>query len=356
MGYVIFGLAFTVIVYFRNMNQNKHEEKIAKHLSNNNVNTGIPEEYELFYAMAASSIGEGVLSACYHVCPTGVNFQFDTTFMYIMSVLIFLKVFQFRHSDLTPSPHATYLFISFILVVEVTGYFAYETIAYWTIFTFCYLFIVYYVIMNFSSNKGSKGIFRFLYDTIEIVWHPEEWSLACLQIKPIKLVLLVNICLAGYFLSQARIMYQASTYILLILMSNMQMYFLYYIYCKHWYYYKEKMEGESIKWFTWLYGALAVVCCVFAGKAYYKCQALFKSKDQVLNFYIHTIMLNTSVTAVLPPRKPPFLILSVIFSVLLNQMLLLLRSEKIKNLHFYCGKFYGISFKLCCEIYVGLFM
>ena len=306
MGYVIFGLAFTVIVYFRNMNQNKHEEKIAKHLSNNNVNTGIPEEYELFYAMAASSIGEGVLSACYHVCPTGVNFQFDTTFMYIMSVLIFLKVFQFRHSDLTPSPHATYLFISFILVVEVTGYFAYETIAYWTIFTFCYLFIVYYVIMNFSSNKGSKGIFRFLYDTIEIVWHPEEWSLACLQIKPIKLVFLVNICLAGYFLSQARIMYQASTYILLILMLNMQMYFLYYIYCKHWYYYKEKMEGESIKWFTWLYGALAVVCCVFAGKAYYKCQALFKSKDQVLNFYIHTIMLNTSVTAVLPKEASFF--------------------------------------------------
>ena len=39
---------------------------------------------------------EGVLSGCYHICPTKVNFQFDTTFMYVISVLLFLKVYQFR--------------------------------------------------------------------------------------------------------------------------------------------------------------------------------------------------------------------------------------------------------------------
>ena len=35
---------------------------------------------------------EGFLSACYHICPTVESFQFDTTFMYIMAVLVFLKV------------------------------------------------------------------------------------------------------------------------------------------------------------------------------------------------------------------------------------------------------------------------
>ena len=34
----------------------------------------------------------GFLSSCYHVCPTEENFQFDTTFMYCISVLVFLKV------------------------------------------------------------------------------------------------------------------------------------------------------------------------------------------------------------------------------------------------------------------------
>ena len=73
--------------------------------------TGIPESYGIFYALGAAlmfegkkmtistiyiritlTIFEGILSACYHVCPTETNFQFDTTFMYCISVLVFLKV------------------------------------------------------------------------------------------------------------------------------------------------------------------------------------------------------------------------------------------------------------------------
>ena len=75
--------------------------------------TGIPESYGIFYAMGAALTLEGVLlnissklssnltshilypgvlSGCYHICPTAENFQFDTTFMYCISVLVFLKV------------------------------------------------------------------------------------------------------------------------------------------------------------------------------------------------------------------------------------------------------------------------
>ena len=56
------------------------------------LHTGIPESYGIFYAMGAALTLEGVLSACYHICPTAENFQFDTTFMYCISVLVFLKV------------------------------------------------------------------------------------------------------------------------------------------------------------------------------------------------------------------------------------------------------------------------
>jgi hypothetical protein len=37
---------------------------------------GIPQHYGLFYAMGAALMMEGVLSACYHVCPNHSNFQF----------------------------------------------------------------------------------------------------------------------------------------------------------------------------------------------------------------------------------------------------------------------------------------
>ena len=44
---------------------------------------GIPQQFGIFYAMGVALMFEGVLSACYHICPTNENFQFDTTFMYL---------------------------------------------------------------------------------------------------------------------------------------------------------------------------------------------------------------------------------------------------------------------------------
>jgi hypothetical protein len=40
--------------------------------------TGVPRHYGVFNAMGLALIGEGVLSACYHVCPSQFSFQFGT--------------------------------------------------------------------------------------------------------------------------------------------------------------------------------------------------------------------------------------------------------------------------------------
>ena len=39
-------------------------------------NYGIPQHFGLFYALGIALIMEGVLSGCYHVCPSYSNFQF----------------------------------------------------------------------------------------------------------------------------------------------------------------------------------------------------------------------------------------------------------------------------------------
>ena len=57
---------------------------------------GVPRQYGLYYAMGLSLFMEGVMSACYHICPTNVTFQFDTTFMYLMAVLMFMKLYQVK--------------------------------------------------------------------------------------------------------------------------------------------------------------------------------------------------------------------------------------------------------------------
>lgn len=51
-------------------------------------------DFSLFYALGISLVGEGLFSAIYHVCPTPVNFQFDTSFMFAMCSLSILASYQ----------------------------------------------------------------------------------------------------------------------------------------------------------------------------------------------------------------------------------------------------------------------
>lgn len=69
---------------------------------------GIPRHYGLFYAMGVALIVEGILSACYHICPNQSNYQFDTSFMYVMAVLIMVKLYQNRHPRINASAYATF--------------------------------------------------------------------------------------------------------------------------------------------------------------------------------------------------------------------------------------------------------
>ena len=74
--------------------------------------------------MGAALMLEGILSACYHICPVNKSFQFDTTFMYIITVLIFLKIYQFRHPDITANAYVIFSTIAVMLVFEAVGYYS----------------------------------------------------------------------------------------------------------------------------------------------------------------------------------------------------------------------------------------
>ena len=50
----------------------------------------------LYYAYGLALIFESAMSSLYHICPTNSNLQFDTTFMFVICVLIFLILSQKR--------------------------------------------------------------------------------------------------------------------------------------------------------------------------------------------------------------------------------------------------------------------
>ena len=53
---------------------------------------GLHEDYSMFYTLGIACVAEGILSAFYHACPSGMTFQLDVTMMFFalgMSVLTF---------------------------------------------------------------------------------------------------------------------------------------------------------------------------------------------------------------------------------------------------------------------------
>ncbi|CAF4166026.1 unnamed protein product, partial [Rotaria sordida] len=82
---------------------------------------GIPQHFGLFYAMAIGLFMEGIMSACYHVCPSRQNFQFDTSFMFIMAVLNLIKIYQTRHPDINPHSAGVFSFLAVIIFITVIG-------------------------------------------------------------------------------------------------------------------------------------------------------------------------------------------------------------------------------------------
>ena len=87
-----FGITFLIIVWYKkylyNQLRKRHlkfimdeEQQEADEVGTNANLKGTPQHFGIFFALGLALFAEGALSACYHVCPTNENFQFDTTFM-----------------------------------------------------------------------------------------------------------------------------------------------------------------------------------------------------------------------------------------------------------------------------------
>ncbi|KAK7086421.1 SID1 transmembrane member 1-like, partial [Halocaridina rubra] len=134
ISYILFGILFIGVCARRNHHHQlavQADYKIDKYY-------GIPQHFGIFYAMGGSLIMEGLLSACYHICPNNSNYQFDTSFMYVISVLSMLKIYQTRHPDINASACAAYAALAFAVLLGVIGVLA-GTLLFWIIFGFIHV-------------------------------------------------------------------------------------------------------------------------------------------------------------------------------------------------------------------------
>ena len=120
------------------------------YLVNNEIEQGLPRYFGIFYALGYGLFTIGFLSMCYHVCPTNQNFQFDTTFMYVVAILLTLKIYQFRHPDVTSYANKTFFGICLVLLLEVIGIYYSgnkknhpdDYNCYWVVLSLFYIYII----------------------------------------------------------------------------------------------------------------------------------------------------------------------------------------------------------------------
>ena len=225
-------------------------------------NCGIPDQYGIHYALGLALIMEGLLSACYHICPTTKNFQFDTTFMYVIGLLIFLKVYQFRHPDITQKARKIFLILGAALTIEVIGYYTTDTV-FWIFFVILDLIIViYFIVQNHTK--------RYLTDLTPCVKLETLRSCTFSSVsKNVKLfslsllVILINIslCIVIVWLRKPGV----SRYILFIIMANMMIYVVYYVSKKLYYrFFRTKCINEGLRKTTCVYLILSLTFAAIA--------------------------------------------------------------------------------------------
>ena len=109
ISYILYGIGFILIVYRKS---SKMKTEFAQ------VPGGLHQFY-IFYSMGFALISEGLLSVCYHICPTDYSLQFDTVMMYGICLLCLAKLYQFRHPDGLVNAYSFFYFLSFLLVFQI---------------------------------------------------------------------------------------------------------------------------------------------------------------------------------------------------------------------------------------------
>ena len=75
---------------------------------------------DVFFAGLAL-MAEAFMSAAYHICPSNANYQYDTTFMFVLGGLGLFKLLESRSPDHNPPLYKILFLQAAIIVLAVVG-------------------------------------------------------------------------------------------------------------------------------------------------------------------------------------------------------------------------------------------
>ena len=69
------------------------------------------------HSFAVAVFFEDIVSGIYHICPSIINFQFDSTFMYILLAMPLVKLYKNKHPDSEVKPSVVLFVLSIIVLL-----------------------------------------------------------------------------------------------------------------------------------------------------------------------------------------------------------------------------------------------
>lgn len=172
------------------------------------------------------------MSCCFHVCPSNISLQFDTTMMYIMMTLCFVKIYQFRHPDTSTNAYHCLYILAVVLLLEAVSLYLHNQVfivIFYTVFTLLYLALILGLVVDIYYYGADHNIFPIIVkqslrscDSRSFLY-PRRfvWSI---------LFTLGNLCLLVYCINHGGVKEKSlSSPLLIIFALNMAMYFSYYM-------------------------------------------------------------------------------------------------------------------------------
>ena len=208
----------------------------------------------------------------------------------MLTVMIFLKIYQFRHPDITGNAYVMFLFIALMLILETIGYYS-PPGAFMGIFILTYLFLIFSVIIDTFFQKNFRRIMKetALYKRLKKRFCPNSRTLnenegqngmklgknvknQMTARKTFFLVMaLVNLCIAIsclYRMARAKDSV-VSNYLLMMFGVNMFGYGVNYAVMKCYYATRPNGQREKISLTCWVYIILTLVFTV-SGLIFFK--------------------------------------------------------------------------------------
>jgi len=146
-GYIWYGVIFLLLVNLKSRYLPEQNRTNFDHMGQ----LGIPQQHSIFFTLGIGMIMQGIFSMIFHICPSNISLQFDTTMMYVMMSLCFAKIYQFRHPDIAMNAYHLMYSLAFTLIMEALSLYIFRTgtkVIFYSVFSLFYLFLIIYLVSD----------------------------------------------------------------------------------------------------------------------------------------------------------------------------------------------------------------